>query len=284
MLDFNDFEDVPAAKVQPSQKPKPIPATKEKPRYGTTASMEAPTANLTAASSKTVAGKKAADLPVSRAKPTVQVPANVSGKADNMLANSNLDMSPVGYDEEETGNTEPENLPDVYVADQLAAKSAGGNEVAASVVMEWNTVAQLPAAFLRGIRQLGGAIFSEYSKTPLDDIKVMATLTASKEDVARVLQGLSTRGKEIANVAYDFEQSIPGYKVDDARIYRYNGNEFLAMQDFGGTYIYSWPETESKLPDTASAQGAKYLPKQERARFFTRYNKMRESLVICFLR
>lgn len=227
-LSYEDFEEVPAAKVQTAAKPKPLPFSAK----------EAPAANLV----KT-AGSSTVSLPTSTNRPKISVSAKKAARASALIANANLDLTSA------EAPVEPEPSTDIA----LTGSGAVSTKKAAKV---WNTVSQLPGSMQKGIRQLGSSIFGEYTSTPLDSIKVMATPITPEVHLKQVLSTVQHDGQLIADMTYDFEKTIPGYEAD-AKLFRYAGNDFLAVKDFMGVYVYSWPSSTTKLE--SNSQNSKYL-------------------------
>ena len=104
----------------------------------------------------------------------------------------------------------------------------------------WRMVKDLPEMGRRSIQALGGAVFAQFTDTPVERIQTLTTLTNSEAEVRAMLGWLKANADHDEVARMDFSQTIPGYTAD-AHIWKAEGYSFLVMQDFAGTYIYAWP-------------------------------------------
>ncbi|MEI7608731.1 MAG: hypothetical protein WCJ64_15240 [Rhodospirillaceae bacterium] len=104
----------------------------------------------------------------------------------------------------------------------------------------WLMVKDLPAMGRKAIQALGGAVFVQFTDTPIERIQTMTTLTNSEADVRAMLGWLKANAVHDEVARMDFSQTIPGYSAE-VHIWKAEGYSFLVMQDFAGTYIYAWP-------------------------------------------
>lgn len=115
---------------------------------------------------------------------------------------------------------------------------------------DFHIVANLPGNMSRAIQQLGKALFKELTSTPTKDISMVANLSGqgpnSEKEVNAVAAYAKKHGKDLGKGDVDFEGIMPGYKAD-THMYTADGVRFMLVKDHAGTYIYAWPEKDSKL-------------------------------------
>lgn len=136
--------------------------------------------------------------------------------------------------------TEPETLPAV-INQQLAV--AGSD-----MEPEWHQVKNLPGYLQSPIRAMGRAVFEPFTKTPIEDIQVLANLGSGPNDLNElkmVATWLERDGVRDTDGEMKFQRAIPDYEVD-YRMYRAAGATFMVVKDFAGHYIYSWPASDNK--------------------------------------
>jgi hypothetical protein len=157
-----------------------------------------------------------------------------------------------GFDEPEPNiavRVDTENLPAV----------AGQKLQAAGVQNpEFHKVSNLPGNMQRAIRSLGKQLFRSMTRTPTEDIWMIANLGGqgpnSSAEVNAVANWVRKTGEDLGPGDIDFDTSIPGY---NANIHQYTagGIRWLLVQDEFGNYIYSWPENQSVTPHNAPELG-----------------------------
>lgn len=159
-----------------------------------------------------------------------------------------------GFDEPEDNtavSTEvnTENLP--AVAGQKL-QAAGVQEP------EFHKVSNLPGNMQRAIRTLGKQLFRSMTRTPTEDIWMIANLGGrgpnSPAEVNAVAAWVRKNGDDLGPGDIDFDTSIPDYR---ANIHQYTagGIRWLLVQDEFGNYIYSWPENQSVNPQNTPELG-----------------------------
>ncbi len=173
---------------------------------------------------------------------------NPTGQMRNMLGkmkNIELDTDLPAYPDPD----EPETLPSTQVNNKNLPAIAGQALMAAGVQSpEFHQVANLPGNMLSMIRQLGRSLFSSFTKTPVSEIYVVANLGGQGPNTNREVQAvagwLKKHGSDLGSGTVDFSKVMPGY---DADIHQFSaaGARWMLVKDFGGQYIYSWPETDS---------------------------------------
>lgn len=134
----------------------------------------------------------------------------------------------------------PENLPSV-VNDALTQSGV--------LNPDWHVVANLPGNMAQGIRTVGRRLFKSFTRTPTDDIVMIANLQNSgmpnsPREINAVASWLRNSGQEVSTGDIDFDNFIPGYRAD-IKLYDAAGARFLLVRDFAGQYIYSWPKSDS---------------------------------------
>lgn len=138
---------------------------------------------------------------------------------------------------------------------------------------EWHQVRNLPGYVESAIRALGRQIFQNYTSTPIEDIQVLSTLSNDGNEVKMMAALLKKKGTRLADAEMDFQRIMPGYRAQVA-VYEFGAGQFLAVSDFGGHYIYSWPKEDGKYQATDMhgageagqlQQGQKQLPQSSKA-------------------
>ena len=125
-----------------------------------------------------------------------------------------------------------------------------------SINPEWHQVKHLPGYLKSPIRAMGRQIFGTYTKTPIEDIQVLAHVGGkgpnTEDEVKAVATWLLKHGQKDTDGEMNFQQSIPDYNADFA-IYKRDGYTFMVVKDFAGHYIYSWPSADEH---SEGAEGA----------------------------
>jgi len=115
---------------------------------------------------------------------------------------------------------------------------------------EWHMVKHLPGYLAQPIRAIGRGVFKALTRTPLEQIQVIANLMGQGPNEDRevnavtaflVKNGLRERDAEIV-----FHKYIPDYGAE-IKLFKALGITFLLVKDFAGHYIYAWPSDE-ELP------------------------------------
>jgi hypothetical protein len=113
---------------------------------------------------------------------------------------------------------------------------------------QFHKVANLPGNMSRGIRTLGRHLFRSLTRTPTDDIWMIANLGGqgpnTRKEVNAVANWVRNHGDDLGDGNIDFDATIPGYNAD-IRQYSADGIRWLLVNDEFGNYIYSWPEQDS---------------------------------------
>lgn len=157
----------------------------------------------------------------------------------------NMNFDDLDIDDIENGDIDitvptPENLPAVI---STSLRAAG------MVTPEFHMVKHLPGYMSAGIRAIGRQVFSPFTKTPIEQISVIANLNNSGPNDASELRAvagfLHKHGTRNSQVEMEFQEVIPGYKADVV-FYSYANYAFLVVRDHAGHYIYSWPATDMK--------------------------------------
>jgi hypothetical protein len=154
-----------------------------------------------------------------------------------------------GVPEPETPTTDlalikPRDLPKVIT-----------KEMTHGVTPQWHMVKNLPGYMQQGIRRLGRAVFNEYTRTPIDEIQVLAIVSGhgpnTEREVNAVAKWAMDDGVKATTGEINFDHVMPGYKAK-VQIHNAEGVQVMMVIDDYGKYIYAWPEADSKLPDHSS--------------------------------
>jgi hypothetical protein len=115
---------------------------------------------------------------------------------------------------------------------------------------EWHAVKHLPGYLQSGIRSIGRAVFAPFTKTPIEEIQVLANVNGSgpndQEELDAVLGFLARSGARATEMEMEFHDKIPDYRTQ-LRVYTALGHTFVTVKDFAGKYIYSWKTAEGDL-------------------------------------
>ena len=144
---------------------------------------------------------------------------------------------------------EPETLPSTQVnTENLPAIAGQALQAAGQQSPDFHKVSNLPGNMSRAIRSLGKQLFRTLTRTPTDDVYVVANLGGqgpnSTSEVNAVANWVRKNGDDLGDGNIDFDTTIPGYNAD-IKQYSAGGIRWLLVQDEFGNYIYSWPESDS---------------------------------------
>ena len=88
----------------------------------------------------------------------------------------------------------------------------------ADVELEWHQVKHLPGYLRSSIRAFGRQIFRAFTKTPIEEIQVLASLGGREPNSMREIDAaagwLQKNGVKDTHAVMDFERSIPDYKAE----------------------------------------------------------------------
>ena len=188
--------------------------------------------------------KKASAADTARATAGIHNP----GMADMLNRMRNIEAEP---DEDDWGfaDPEPEMALDTEVRTANLPAVASSNLQAAGVQSpDFHKVSNLPGNMSRAIRSLGKQLFRSLTRTPTDDVYVVANLGGqgpnSTSEVNAVANWVRKNGEDLGDGNIDFDTTIPGYNAT-IKQYSAGGIRWLLVQDEFGNYIYSWPESDS---------------------------------------
>lgn len=122
---------------------------------------------------------------------------------------------------------------------------------AGEVVPEWHMVKNLPGYMQQAIRKLGKMVFAQYTRTPIEQIQVLANLQGNGPNSEREMNAIASwaveSGERVTVGDIDFSV-MPGYKADVV-IYNAEGTQLMIVSDAFGKYVYAWPEADSTIGD-----------------------------------
>lgn len=129
----------------------------------------------------------------------------------------------------------PQNLP--AVINKSIAKLKG-------IEPEWHMVKHLPGYLQEPIRAIGREVFAPFTKTPIEQIQVLADLQGQgpnhKTEINAVASWLKQNAIRDMEGEVQFTEIFEGYEAE-VKMYNAVGYSFLLVKDFMGNYIYSWP-------------------------------------------
>lgn len=112
----------------------------------------------------------------------------------------------------------------------------------------FHQVSNLPGNMSRVIRTVGKQLFKSFTKTPTEDIYIIANVMGSGPNSQRELNAvagyLRNHGTDLGDGNIDLEKIMPGYNPQMHQ-YKADGIRWLLIKDDFGDYIYSWPEQDS---------------------------------------
>lgn len=114
---------------------------------------------------------------------------------------------------------------------------------------EWYQVKTLPGYLQSGIRAIGRQVFSAFTKTPIEDISVIASIgnggPNNKQEVNAVAGWLQKNGFRDTDAELRFDKVMPGYSAEVV-VYKAADRTFMLVKDFAGEYVYSWPSSDEE--------------------------------------
>lgn len=139
-----------------------------------------------------------------------------------------------------------DNTPEPYVA-RLARTPENLPAVISTELMindpnlpKWHMVKNLPGYMSSAIRAAGRQMFSKFTRTPIDNIQVVSTLSNTAEQLLTVSRWLKENGRFDRGMVARLHDMMPGYEAD-IRVWHAAGYTFIAVSDMHGHYIYCWP-------------------------------------------
>ena len=170
-------------------------------------------------------------------------------------------MRDIETDPDDPGYPDPEDadVPAIRVDNQNLPRVANNALANAGVQNpEFHQVANLPGNMSRAIRTLGRQLFRSMTRTPTDDIWMIANLNGqgpnNTQEVNAVANWIRNHGDDLGDGNIDFDTTIPGYNAD-IRQYSAAGIRWLLVRDEFGNYIYSWPEHDRIDPHNTRELG-----------------------------
>lgn len=135
------------------------------------------------------------------------------------------------------------------------------------VTPQWKMVANMPGYLAQSIRNIGAAVFNQYTNTPIDQIQVIANVNGQGPNDERELNALGKwvvdKGTPVTGSEIDFEGSIPGYKAQ-VKVFNAGDIQVMLVKDQMGSYAYAWPTSHAKGKPQAVAASPAALPAPER--------------------
>jgi hypothetical protein len=130
---------------------------------------------------------------------------------------------------------EPTTLPKVITREVLAH---------GMLVPEWHMVKHLPGYLAAPIRAIGRAVFKPFTRTPIEEIQVIANLMGGGPNEERELNAVAgyllIHGHRDRDAEIIFHDKIPNYTAE-IKVFKDRGMTYLLVNDFAGHYIYAWP-------------------------------------------
>lgn len=111
----------------------------------------------------------------------------------------------------------------------------------------WHDVKHLPGSMSSAIRSIGRSVFAPFTKTPIENIQVIANLGGgpnTKDEMAFYGTVIKKHGTRDRDLEIEFQDHIPNYQADVV-IYHWLGYTFFIVKDFAGVYIYSWSSKDN---------------------------------------
>jgi hypothetical protein len=110
----------------------------------------------------------------------------------------------------------------------------------------WHQVRHLPGYLSSPIRALGRSVFAQFTRTPIEDIQILCTLTNPETEVRAMMAWISRAGVRDDQAAIDFGRALPtlpgrpgmAQPRADVQVWNTQGFMFVLVHDFGGYYVY----------------------------------------------
>lgn len=116
---------------------------------------------------------------------------------------------------------------------------------------KWMQVRQLPGYMLSQIRRLGRDVFKHLGATvSLEDIQVITEMTHPSQDVKKMAAIIHNHGQKMREERLSFS-GVPC----DVQVWRFANFDWVIVEDFGGHYVYGWPENLSLTNEAKAPNG-----------------------------
>jgi len=144
-----------------------------------------------------------------------------------------------GYGEGVLDEPRPtENLPAVI---SRAVAERGG-----TFQPTWHQVKHLPGYLSSPVRALGRAVFAQFTRTPIEDIQILCTLTNPEAEVRAIMGWISLHGIRDDQASLDFARAMPtlpgrpgmAQPKADVQVWNTQGYSFVLVRDPFGHYVY----------------------------------------------
>lgn len=122
----------------------------------------------------------------------------------------------------------------------LAPVAPRGGALAAAADYEprWMKVGDMPPMMRFAIQAQGAPLFSQFTDTPVQDIRILSSMTHSPHEVESLEANIRAEGEHQGNMdihAFGMTSNVERY--------RWHGWDTLITRDPGGTHVFAWPET-----------------------------------------
>ena len=152
--------------------------------------------------------------------------------------------------------------PEPPTADNLPAVLQRGLMRGDEVQPEWHQVQNLPGYLSKPIRAMGRQLFSMFTRTPIENINVLADLSGQGPNEHQELNAVSARlrdrGRRLRQAEVSMRDLMPDYDAQ-VSVFEADGYTFMLVKDFAGRYIYSWP-TKDTVKGGSSAAASDEAP------------------------
>lgn len=115
--------------------------------------------------------------------------------------------------------------------------------------VKWHQVKNLPGYFQSAIRAMGREVFTPVTRTKIEDINVISSLTNSDMELKLMGTWIKKHGVRNDSMEMKFHDLLPGYQAN-VDVYAAQGYTFAIVADQFGQYIYGWEETDNKIGHT----------------------------------
>lgn len=115
--------------------------------------------------------------------------------------------------------------------------------------VKWHQVKNLPGYFQSAIRAMGRAVFEPVTKTRIEDIHVISSLSNSETELRMMGSWIAKHGHRNDAMEMKFHDLLPGYSAK-VNVYAAQGYTFAVVEDQFGRYIYGWDEDDNKIGRT----------------------------------
>jgi hypothetical protein len=104
---------------------------------------------------------------------------------------------------------------------------------------KWLRISDLPGYMQQAIRAMGRHVFSQFTKTNIEEIDILSTITHDEIEVRAVMSWVSKNGIRDDQAKMDFSRFMTGVFAN-VQVWSTQDHTWLIVQDHAGYYVYRW--------------------------------------------